>query len=87
MITEVAKPTAAASAMSWPALIAPEKGRTMMATPTRPSITARFFQRPMRSPRKATARIAVQIGMVNSMEITWAIGMRVSAISQPNWAP
>jgi hypothetical protein len=41
----------------------------------------------MRSPRKTTAKIAVQIGMVNSIEITCAIGMSVSAISQLNCAP
>ena len=41
----------------------------------------------MRSPRKTTAMIAVQIGMVNSIEITCASGMRLSAISQLNCAP
>ena len=87
MITEVAKPTAAASAMSWPAFTSPPNGRTMIATPTSPITTARFFHRPMRPPRKVTAKIAVQIGMVNSMAMTWAIGISVSAISQPNWAP
>ena len=46
-----------------------------------------FFQTPMRSPRKATARIAVQIGMVNSIEMTCASGIRVSATSQPHCAP
>jgi hypothetical protein len=86
-ITEVAKPSAAQSAISWPGLIVPLNGRTMMATPTKPRTTARFFHRPMRSPRKTTAKIAVQIGMVNSIEITCAIGMSVSAISQLNCAP
>ena len=70
MVTETAKPTAAARAMIWPGTISLVPGRTMMTTPITPSATARFFHSPMRSPRKATARIAVQIGMVNSIEMT-----------------
>ena len=73
--------------MIWPGTISVVPGRTMMTTPTIPNATARFFHRPIRSPRKATARIAVQIGMVNSMEMTWASGIRVSALNQANCAP
>ena len=39
-----------------------------------------------RSPRKETASSAVQIGIVNSIATTWAIGIRVKAMNQPNWA-
>ena len=87
ILAEMAKPTAAASAINWPGTISLVPGRTMRMTPTTPSTTARFFHRPMRSPRKATARIAVQIGMVNSIEMTWASGISVSARNQANWAP
>ena len=86
MITDAAKPTDAASAMSWPELISPPNGRTMTATPTKPSNTAMFFHRPMRSPRKVTAMIATQIGMVNSIETTWASEIRLSATSHPHCA-
>jgi len=37
----------------------------------------------MRSPRKATARQAVQIGIVNSIATTCASGIIVSATNQP----
>ncbi len=38
------------------------------------------------SPRKIVARIAVQIGSVNSIEITCASGMSASAQNQQNCA-
>ena len=41
---------------------------------------------PSRSPRKATASSAVQIGIVNSMATTCASGIIVRARNQPNWA-
>ena len=84
---EIAKPTAAASAMSWPGSTCSRPGRTMTATPTRPSATATMRAAPSRSPRKATASSAVQIGIVNSIATTCAIGIIVSARNQPNWAP
>ena len=59
----------------------------MTTTPTIPSTIAAIFHTVMRSPRKAAARIAVQIGMVNSIDTTWPIGIRVSAKNQPSWAP
>ena len=68
-------------------LIALVPGRTMMATPTRPRTMARIFQPVRRSPRKLAARIAVQIGMVNSIETTCPRGIRVSAKNQPSCAP
>jgi len=55
-------------------------------TPTTPSTIAEIFQTVMRSPRKLAARMAVQIGMVNSIDTTWANGMSVSAKNQPSWA-
>ena len=55
---------------NWPGLIAPVAGRTMTMTPTMPSTMAVIFHTVMRSPRKIAARIAVQIGMVNSIATT-----------------
>ncbi len=86
MATEMPNPTAAASAISCPGLISPVAGRTMTMTPTRPSTIAEVFQIVMRSPRKLAARIAVQIGMVNSIETTCPSGIRVSAKNQPSCA-
>ena len=79
-------PMAAPSAMSWPGLISPVAGRTITITPTRPSTMAAIFHGVMRSERKLAARIAVQIGMVNSIATTWPIGISVSAKNQPSWA-
>ena len=84
---EMPKPTAAASAINWPGLISPVAGRTIMTTPTMPSTMAVNFQIVMRSPRNIAARIAVQIGMVNSIATTWPIGISVSAKNQPSCAP
>ena len=80
------KPTAAPSAINCPGLISPIAGRTMTTTPTTPSTIAAIFQGVIRSPRKLAARIAVQIGMVNSIATTWPIGISVSAKNQPSWA-
>ena len=44
------------------------------------------FQIVMRSPRKLAARMAVQIGMVNSSATTWPMGISVSAKNQPSCA-
>ena len=52
-----------------------------------PSTIAEIFHTVMRSPRKLAARIAVQIGMVNSIEITCPSGISVSAKNQQSWAP
>ena len=57
----------------------------MMKTPTMPSAIARTFQTVMRSPRKLAARMAVQIGMVNSIDTTCPSGISVSARNQPYW--
>ncbi len=76
---EMPKPTAAASAINCPGLTSPVAGRTIMTTPTMPSTMAANFQTVMRSPRNIAARIAVQIGMVNSIATTWPIGISVSA--------
>ena len=40
----------------------------------------------IRSPRRLAARIAVQIGIVNSIATTWPIGISVSAKNQPSCA-
>ena len=58
----------------------------MTATPTMPSATATTRAAPRRSPRKVTASSAVQIGIVNSIATTCAIGISVSAKNQPNCA-
>ena len=87
MAIEMPKPTAAPSAINWPGLISPVAGRTMMMTPTTPSTIAAIFHTVMRSPRNLAARIAVQIGMVNSIATTWPIGISVSAKNQPSCAP
>ena len=84
--TDTAKPTAAASATPWPGFSPVAAGRTITATPARPSATASTFQRFIRSPRKATASAADQIGIVNSSATTWARGISVSATNQPYWA-
>ena len=76
-----------ASAISWPGLTSPVAGRTMTTTPTMPSTIAAALHDVIRSPRKLAARIAVQIGMVNSIATTCAIGISVSAKNQPSWAP
>lgn len=73
------KPIAAPSAISWPGLISPVAGRTIMTTPTTPSTTAAIFQTVMRSDRKVAAISAVQIGMVNSIATTWPIPISVRA--------
>ena len=86
MITDTAKPTAAASAINWPGSTAPVCGRTMIVTPTRPSSTAALFHPPMRSPSTATASAAVHIGIVNSIATNCASGIIVNATNQPNWA-
>src|SRR6185369_1015383 len=85
-ITEIAKPTAAASAISWPGSTWSTPGRTMTATPTTPSTTATTRAALSRSPRNETASSAVQIGIVNSIATTCAIGISVSAKNQPNCA-
>src|SRR6267154_1086559 len=54
----------------------------MMRTPTTPSTMAAILPAVMRSPRKLAARIAVQIGMVNSIDTTWPSGISIRA-SQP----
>ena len=51
----------------------------MTKTPIRPSAIAEIFQIVMRSPRKLAARIAVQIGIVNSSDTTCPSGISVSA--------
>ncbi len=70
MAMETPKPIAAPSAINCPGLISLVPGRTMMMTPTKPRTTAKVFHTVMRSPRKPAARIAVQIGMVNSIDTT-----------------
>ena len=79
MTTDMPKATAPASMMTCPGSIWSVPGRTITATPTIPSRMAAIFGQFRRSPRKMTARIAVQIGVVNSIEISWASGMRVRA--------
>ena len=86
MITEIAKPTAAASATSCPGSRWPVSGRTIVATPIRPRTMATIRAAFSRSPRNDTASSAVQIGIVNSIATTWAIGIMVNARNQPNWA-
>ena len=85
-VTDTAKPTAAASAIAWPALSPAAEGRTIRPTPSSPSTMASAFQRFIRSPRKPTARHAVQIGIVNSSATTCASEISVSATNQPNCA-
>ena len=85
--TDTPNPTAAASAINWPGLTSLVAGRTITTTPTIPSTIAAIFQMVMRSPRNVAARIAVQIGIVNSMATTWPIGISVSAKNQPSSAP
>ncbi len=58
----------------------------MMTTPTTPSTIAEIFQTVMRSPRKLAARMAVQIGIVNSIDTTCPIGINVNAKNQPSCA-
>ena len=58
----------------------------MTITPTTPSTIAEIFQTVMRSPRKLAARIAVQIGMVNSIATTCPSEISVSAKNQPSCA-
>ena len=70
MATEIPKPTAAASAINWPGSTVPVAGRTITITPITPSNTAAILPNVIRSPRKLAARMAVQIGMVNSIETT-----------------
>ncbi len=82
-ITDTAKPTAAASAMPWPALKPVLAGRTIRPTPSTPSVMASTFHRFMRSFRKATASSAAQIGIVNSMATTCVSGISVNAANQP----
>ena len=84
---EIAKPNAAASAISCPGSTCSMPGRTITATPISPSATAAIRAGPRRSPRNATASSAVQTGIVNSIATTWAIGIMVKARNQPNWAP
>jgi len=59
----------------------------MIHTPSMPRMTAAIFQTFIRSPKNVTAKMAVQIGIVNSIEITCAIGIMVSATSQAYCAP
>ncbi len=59
----------------------------MTTTPTMPSTIAATFQTVIRSPSRLAARIAVQIGIVNSIATTWPIGISVSAKNQPSCAP
>jgi hypothetical protein len=85
MANEMAKAKAAESTINWPGSNASTPGRTMIVTPTSPSTIAVTFQTFMRSPRKLTASSAVQIGAVNSMAMSCASGIMVSASSQANW--
>ena len=87
MITAIAKPTAAARATSWPGSTWSVAGRTIVATPTMPRTMAAIRGPLSRSPRNETASSAVQIGIVNSIATTWAIGIMVRARNQANWAP
>ena len=57
----------------------PVAGRTMTITPIRPSTMAAILPEVMRSPRNIAAMMAIQIGMVNSMETSWLSGISVSA--------
>jgi hypothetical protein len=61
-------------------------GLMMMRMPANPSAMAARRSPVTRSPRKMPARIAVQIGNVNSIEITSASGMREIARNQQYWA-
>ena len=82
--TDMPKQTAPASMIRWPGSTAVTPGRTMTSTPTRPSMIAAILRALMRSPRKSTASSAPQIGVVNSIEISCASGIMVSACSQAN---
>ena len=76
---EMPKASAASSTTRCPVSIVSSPGRTMMTMPTRPSAIAVTRGRVNFSPRKVTASSAVQIGVVNSMEISSASGISVSA--------
>ena len=79
MTMEMPKHTAAPSTIKWPGLTEPALGLTMTITPISPSTMEAMRALVIRSPRKDTARIAVQMGVVNSTEISTASGMSVSA--------
>ena len=53
--------------------------QAIIATPIRPSRMDASFARLNFSPRNVAASSAVQIGVVNSIEISWASGISVSA--------
>ena len=77
---EMPKATAAPSTTSWPGFERSDAGAhddqdADQAEHDRGQSCGRFSL----SPRKATASIAVQIGVVNSIEISTASGIRVSA--------
>ena len=72
MTSEMPKASAAPSTTRWPGSILSSPGRTMMTMPTRPSAIAAIRGRVSLSPRKADASSAVQIGVVNSIEISSA---------------
>ena len=78
-VMEIAKPKADPSENSWPTLSSPAVGRTITTTPIRPSTMAAIFKRVIRSPRKIAAMMAIQIGMVNSIETSWLRGINVNA--------
>ena len=77
--SEMPKANAAPSTTRCPGSILSRPGRTMMTMPTSPSAIAAIRGRVSLSPRNATARIAVQIGVVNSIEISSPSGISVSA--------